>query len=57
MWMFDVDYITRNNSSYVQLLPTLCAFATIVLSYVIYIKRPHRFRVTARMLHETGSCT
>ena len=49
-WTFHVDYV--------QLLPTLRIFSTIVPNHVIYVKRPHMLRIrTARTLRETGSGT
>ena len=39
--------------NYVKLFANLCIFSTIVPSYVIYIKSPHKFLSAARSLRET----
>ena len=51
----DITKELKERSSYVRLLAMGWALSTIVPSYVIYVKRPHKFLRTVRALHETSS--
>ena len=55
IWTFDVNYVNQKKigvRSYVQLFAALYVFSTIVPSYAIYVKRPHKFLHTVRTLHK-----